>query len=69
MQEIELKRILINIPFSLAYKVAYFAELLPNPPLTRDQVEMLKKDNVVSKKQDYRKCIEYVPQQFKIMIS
>ncbi len=69
LQEIELKRILINIPFSLAYKMAYLTELLPNPPLTRDQVEMLKKDNVVSKKHDYRKCIEYVPQQFKIMIS
>jgi hypothetical protein len=28
--------------------MAFFAEWLPVPPLTRDQVELLKSDNVVS---------------------
>ena len=42
------KRKLISIPFSLARIQANVLELLPNPPLTRDQVELLKTDNVVS---------------------
>ena len=42
------KRKLISIPFSLARLQANVLELLPNPPLTRDQVELLKTDNVVS---------------------
>ena len=42
------KRALVNIPFFLASLQAKFLEVLPNPPLTRDQVELLKTDNVVS---------------------
>jgi hypothetical protein len=29
---------------------AAFAGLLPNPPITRDQVKLLKQDNVVAKR-------------------
>lgn len=39
---------LIDIPFWLATLQAAFLERLPTPPLTRDQVVLLKKDNVVS---------------------
>jgi uncharacterized protein YbjT (DUF2867 family) len=42
------KRPLINIPFPLATLKAAFLELLPRPLLTRDQVRLLKTDNVVS---------------------
>lgn len=39
---------LIEIPFGLATFMARFAELLPNPPLTRDQIILLQKNNVTS---------------------
>jgi uncharacterized protein YbjT (DUF2867 family) len=42
------RRLLPSVPFSLAKFQARFLELLPEPPLTRDQVELLKVDNVVS---------------------
>ncbi|NQW11135.1 MAG: complex I NDUFA9 subunit family protein [Alphaproteobacteria bacterium] len=40
---------LLPVPFWVASLQATFLELLPHPPLTRDQVELLKTDNVVSK--------------------
>jgi uncharacterized protein YbjT (DUF2867 family) len=40
--------VLIPIPFPLAEMQAALLELLPNPPLTRDQVRLLKTDKVVS---------------------
>lgn len=39
---------LVDIPFWLASLNATFLELLPTPPLTRDQVLLLKSDNIVS---------------------
>ncbi len=42
------KRLLVNLPFWLANLQAQFLQFLPNPPLTPDQVKMLKFDNVVS---------------------
>jgi NADH dehydrogenase len=41
------RRMLVPLPFGLAELQARFLELLPVPPLTRDQVELLKTDNVV----------------------
>jgi NADH dehydrogenase len=41
------RRLLPSIPFGLAMIQARLFELLPEPPLTRDQVELLKVDNVV----------------------
>ncbi len=42
------RRLLLSVPFGLARVPARFLELLPEPPLTRDQVALLKVDNVVS---------------------
>jgi uncharacterized protein YbjT (DUF2867 family) len=42
------RRLLVNVPFGIATLQARFLELLPEPLLTRDQVELLKRDNVVS---------------------
>jgi uncharacterized protein YbjT (DUF2867 family) len=42
------KRLLVNLPFGLASLQARFMALLPNAPLTPDQVELLKSDNVVA---------------------
>lgn len=41
------KRYLIDLPFGIAALQARFLEWLPVPPLTRDQLELLKTDNVV----------------------
>jgi uncharacterized protein YbjT (DUF2867 family) len=48
LREIRQQRLLITIPFGLAKLEAALLELLPVPPLTRDQVELLKRDNIVS---------------------
>jgi uncharacterized protein YbjT (DUF2867 family) len=45
---IERRRLLIPIPFALAKLQASLLQLMPNPPLTPDQVELLRSDNVVS---------------------
>ena len=47
---IEKKRILIPLPLLLANFFAKFFEMLPNPPLTRDQLKILKYDNIPSGK-------------------
>ncbi|OJW50613.1 MAG: complex I NDUFA9 subunit family protein [Alphaproteobacteria bacterium 41-28] len=48
LKTIHRKRLLIPLPFWLAKGMATFTQFLPNPPLTPDQVELLKSDNVVS---------------------
>ena len=42
------KRLLLPLPFGLAQLQAWFLQFLPRPPLTPDQVKLLKSDNVVS---------------------
>ena len=45
---IERKRPLVPVPFALAKLKAQFLQFAPRPPLTPDQVELLRSDNVVS---------------------
>ena len=45
---IERRRLLVPVPFALMKLQAAFLQFLPKPPLTPDQVELLKRDNVVS---------------------
>jgi len=45
---IERRRLLVPVPFGFAKLKAAFLQYLPKPPLTPDQVELLKTDNVVS---------------------
>jgi uncharacterized protein YbjT (DUF2867 family) len=45
---IERRRLLVPLPFRLAALQAMVLQYLPKPPLTPDQVELLKRDNVVS---------------------
>jgi NADH dehydrogenase len=44
----ERRRLLVPLPFALAKLQAFFLQLMPTPLLTRDQVELLRTDNVVS---------------------
>jgi uncharacterized protein YbjT (DUF2867 family) len=48
LAETRRKRLLLPLPWTLASLQASFLEWLPTPPLTRDQVKLLKHDNVVS---------------------
>ncbi len=48
LNEIRRKRRFVDLPFGLAELQAKLMSILPNPPLTPDQVELLKRDNVVS---------------------
>jgi uncharacterized protein YbjT (DUF2867 family) len=45
---IERRRLLVPIPFPVAKAQAFLLQLLPKPLLTVDQVELLRRDNVVS---------------------
>ncbi len=42
------RRLLVPVPFALLKTQALFAQFLPKPPITPDQVELLKHDTVVS---------------------
>jgi NADH dehydrogenase len=48
LRQIHRRRLLVPWPFALAEFQARFLELLPVPPLTRDQVRLLRHDNVVT---------------------
>lgn len=48
LREIHRQRLLVPVPFALAEMMAGPLELLPVPPLTRDQVRLLRRDNVVA---------------------
>lgn len=47
-QEAGLKPILIPVPFVAWHAMARFAEMLPSPPVTRNQVELMQADTVSS---------------------
>jgi NADH dehydrogenase len=49
LAQIGRRRLLVTVPFWLAEIQGSVLQLLPQPPLTRDQVELLKSDNVVSR--------------------
>lgn len=42
------KRWLVPVPFSVWHLLAAIAAVLPNPPLTRDQILLMREDNVAS---------------------
>jgi uncharacterized protein YbjT (DUF2867 family) len=48
LREIDRKRLLLPLPFPIARIQAFFLEWLPKPLLTRDQLILLERDNVVS---------------------
>jgi len=49
LTEIKKKRFLLTIPFGLAkFPLSYFFQLMPNPLLTPDQIELLKQDSIIS---------------------
>jgi uncharacterized protein YbjT (DUF2867 family) len=48
VREAGLKRALVPFPFPAWHALAWMSEMLPNPPVTRNQVELMQVDNVTS---------------------
>lgn len=48
LENIGRKRLIVPYPIPMAFITALFMEMVPGKPLTRDQVRMLKTDNVLS---------------------
>jgi NADH dehydrogenase len=43
---IDRRPLLLPVPFALWRAVGYLSEILPKPPITRNQVELMKMDHV-----------------------
>ncbi len=41
------KRLMLPVPFAIWQLLAALVSVLPNPPLTRDQIELMRHDNIV----------------------
>jgi len=62
------KRFYLPIPFFIARIIAFFMEILPKPPLTRDQVRLLEYDNISVKGFDNLKKIVKNPSSLKTIV-
>jgi uncharacterized protein YbjT (DUF2867 family) len=49
-REVGLRPTLVPMPFAAWHSLAWFSEMLPNPPVTRNQIELMEVDNVSSPK-------------------
>jgi NADH dehydrogenase len=47
LREIARSKSIVSVPAGLLKLAAFFAEFLPTPPITRDQVDLMTHDNVV----------------------
>lgn len=61
LRETGRRRMLVPVPYWLATLQAYFLGILPRPLLTRDQVALLRHDNVVSEGASTLKTLGIVP--------
>ena len=66
--EIKKKRFLISLPFSFAKFQSYFLQILPNPILTADQVEILKYNNVISGEHPTLKDLNIIGEEIKSIL-
>lgn len=65
---IERRRKLVTLPWGLASALARLTEILPDPPLTRDQVELLKHDNVVGAGADGLEALGILPTPMEVIV-
>lgn len=47
LKQVDRRKVLVPVPFFLWDTLAALMAFLPNPPLTRDQVTLMKRDNVI----------------------
>jgi uncharacterized protein YbjT (DUF2867 family) len=60
--------LLVPFPFGLWYVIGYVAEALPSPPLTRNQVELIRQDNVSEPGAPGLEALQISPQPIEIML-
>ena len=53
--------LLLPVPFVIWWPMAFAAEMLPNPPITRNQVELMEIDNVASRKYPGFDALDILP--------
>ena len=68
LKTLEIKRLLIPAPTVAAKLIATFAQLLPDPIITRDLVKILKFDNVVNEKSNTLASLNINPQSAKVIV-
>ena len=68
LEEIDRRRLLLPLSFNQASAIASILEYLPVPPLTRDQVLMLRTDNVVAEGALTLADLEIMPTALEIII-
>lgn len=55
------RRLLVPVPFSLWHSLAYAGEMLPTPPITRNQIELMQNDNVAAHDVPGFPCLKIPP--------
>jgi len=68
MQQTGLQRMLVNLPFSLAQIIGQCAALLPTPPITADQVRLLKYDNILTGAHQGFEALGITPKSFRTIV-
>ena len=68
LKTLEIKRLLIPAPTLAAKLIATFAQLLPDPIITRDLVKILKFDNVVNEKSNTLASLNISAQSSKVIV-
>jgi uncharacterized protein YbjT (DUF2867 family) len=60
---------LVPLPFGLWRVLAAGAEFLPSPPLTRNQVALMQRDNIASAERPGLSSLDIVPTEFETLVS
>jgi uncharacterized protein YbjT (DUF2867 family) len=60
--------LLLPFPFSFWRRIAYLAEFLPNPPITRNQVELMESDSVAAPTAPGFAALDIVPKSLEEML-
>jgi NADH dehydrogenase len=68
LKTLEIRRLLIPAPIVAAKLIATFAQLLPDPIITRDLVKILKFDNVVNEKSNTLASLNISAQSSKVIV-
>jgi len=61
--------LLVPFPFSLWHLIGYVSEVLPNPPITRNQVELMEQDNVPEQSAPGFAALQISPRALENMLS
>jgi uncharacterized protein YbjT (DUF2867 family) len=63
------KPLLVPLPFSFWHLIGYVSEVLPNPPITRNQVELMEQDNISEPSAPGFEALQISPRALENMLS